>query len=276
MKKLRYGLVVSDFDGTLIDENGKIDDSTKEKITQYTKDGGVFAISTGRSPKGVLFRAKELGLKGAVACGHGALVLDIETEEVLFKGVIPNATAIKVCKKLEEMDLHIHAYDIWTYYSNKDDEPLKLHEKVTQTRAVRVLDKPLSKFLEETGLDVCKLLAMVEPERNASVIEALQKEDFVGCAITKSSDVLVVVLSEKYSKGTALAFLANHYNIPLENTICVGDQWNDIPMIERAGLGVAVQNADEKLKEKADVVLEYSNGEGAVGKLIEKYAYWED
>ncbi len=276
MEKLQYGLIVSDFDGTLIDDKGKIDGNTKEKIAQYRQKGGVFAISTGRLPKGVLSRAKELGLKGALACCQGALILDIETEEVLFKGVIPNATAVEVCKKLEEMDLHIHAYDVWEYYSNKDDEPLKWYERATETRAVRILDKPLSQFLEETGLDVCKLLAMIEPERNAELIKILQNEGFSGCVITKSAEVLVEILSEKYSKGTAVAFLAEHYHIPLESTVCIGDQWNDIPMIEKAGLGVAVKNADEKLKEKADLVLEYSNGEGAVGKLIEKYVYTED
>ena len=276
MQKIKYGLIVSDFDGTLINDKGEIAQSTKTAIAQYRKDGGAFAISTGRLPKGLLARAKELGLKGAVACCQGALILDIESEEVLFKGTIPNATAIKVCKKLEEMDLHIHAYDVWTYYSNKDDEPLKLYEYLTNTQATRILDKPLSLLLEETGLDVCKLLVMIEPERNAAVIEELEKEDFAGCTITKSADVLVEVLSSRYSKGTAVEFLSNYYGVPLENTVCVGDQWNDIPMIEKAGLGIAVKNADEKLKEKADVVLKYTNAEGAVGKLIEEYAYTEE
>lgn len=276
MKELRYGLIVSDFDGTLIDEKGKINENTKEQIALYRQNGGIFAISTGRMPDAVLKNAKELGLNGLLSCCQGALILDIETETLLFKGAIPNATAIKVCKKLEELGLHIHAYDVWEYYSNKDDEPLKIYEKITDTRAVRVLDKPLSRFLEETGLDVCKLLAMVEPERNASLIETLQKERFDGCVVTKSAEVLVEVLSEKYSKGTAVTFLAERYNIPLENVVCVGDQWNDIPMVEKAGLGVAVKNADEKLKEKADLVLKYSNGEGAVGKLIEEYAYIEN
>ena len=276
MKNIRYGLVVSDFDGTLIDEKGEIDENTKEAIAKYRNSGGVFAISTGRLPRGVLNHAKGLGLKGALACCQGAVILDIETEEVLFKGVIPNAVAVKVCKKLEEMDLHIHAYDVWEYYANKDDEPLKYYEKVTDTHAVRILDKPLSQFLEETGLDVCKLLAIIEPERNEALIETLQNESFAGCVITKSAEFLVEILCEKYSKGTAVAFLAEHYNVPLAKTVCVGDQWNDIPMMKKAGLGVAVQNADAKLKENADLVLEYSNCEGAVGKLIEKYAYTED
>ena len=88
--------------------------------------------------------------------------------------------------------------------------------------------------------------------------------------------VLVEVISDKTSKGTALAFLAEHYGIPMENTVAVGDQWNDIPMIERAGLGVAVKNGDEKLKAAADIVLEYTNEEGAVAVLIEKYGLSEE
>ena len=72
-----------------------------------------------------------------------------------------------------------------------------------------------------------------------------------------------------------MEFLANYYGVPLEKTIAVGDQWNDLPMIEKAGLGIAVQNADQKLKERA-VVCSLTNEQGAIAEVIEKYGYTED
>ena len=78
-----------------------------------------------------------------------------------------------------------------------------------------------------------------------------------------------------YSKGTALKLLAEHYGVPLEKTIAIGDQRNDIPMIEAAGLGFAVKNADEELK-KVALVCEYTNEESAVAKIIKQYAYTEE
>ena len=59
----------------------------------------------------------------------------------------------------------------------------------------------------------------------------------------------------------------------MEKTIAIGDQHNDLPMIERAGLGIAVQNADESLKAKADYVTDRAHEEGAVAEVIEKFGF---
>jgi len=274
--ELKYELIVSDFDGTLISHDGTCATGTKETIDKYRANGGIFAISTGRLPAAIVEHAKGLGLSGVVCCCQGAVIVDIDTKEVLYHNYIPNAIAIKICEELEKLNVHIHVYDVWEFYSNMDDEHLKHYEKLTGTKAKVVTDKPLSKILRETGMNACKFLAMVEPERNAEVRAALEKCNFEGCNITKSAEYLVEVISDKTSKGTALSFLAEYYGISMEKTLAVGDQWNDIPMIERAGLGAAVKNGDEKLKEAADIVLEYTNEEGAVAKLIEKYGLSEE
>ena len=118
-----------------------------------------------------------------------------------------------------------------------------------------------------------KLVAMVEPEKNQSVLRKLSSCNFDGCEVTKSADYLVEVINCKYSKGTAVEILANYYGIPLDKVISVGDQINDVAMIEKAGLGIAVKNAEDALKEKADYVCEYSNEEGAIAHIIEKFGF---
>ena len=92
--------------------------------------------------------------------------------------------------------------------------------------------------------------------------------------MTKSADFLVEVIDKNYSKGTAVEFLAKKFNIPLKKTVAVGDQLNDIPMIRKAGLGLAVKNADEELKKHA-IVLDETNDEDAIAKLIDKYGFTE-
>lgn len=272
MPKICYPLIVSDFDGTLVKADGTISEFSKRTIKQFISDGGVFAISTGRMPAGILPRVKELGLSGFVCCGQGSVIVDVHTNEVISASKISNETAIAVCKKMEEMGLHIHVYDLWEYYSNADDDALKRYENVVKTKAKLVLDKPISRFLEETGLQPCKILAMVNPEENERVRIELSKENFKGCDVTRSSIYLVEVGCANHSKGTSLKFLAEKYNVPLENTIAVGDQINDISMIQTAGLGVAVKNADESLKACAKI-LDYTNEEDAVANLILQYAY---
>ena len=157
-----------------------------------------------------------------------------------------------------------------------DDEALKMYEYAVRTKATLVLDRPISEFVKEKNLGAYKVLAMVEPKDNARILAALAAENFEGCNTTKSAAFLVEVVNNRYSKGTAVEYLANRYGVDLQNVIAIGDQTNDQPMIEKAGFGIAVKNADEGLKQLADCVFEFTNEEGAVGKIIEKYAYEEE
>ena len=275
MRKINYALIVSDFDGTLVKADGTISDRTQNIIRRYVDDGGIFAISTGRMPAGILPRVKELGLKGVVCCGQGSAIVDIKSNKVLLEGNIPNEIAVKICEKMEEMGLHIHVYSLWDYYSNMDDDALKMYERIVKAKAVLVQDKPMSQFVKETGMNPCKVLAMVAPEDNEKVLVALEKEAFSDCDVTRSSVYLVEVSNAKYSKGTSVEFLSQKYNIPMEKTIAVGDQVNDLSMIEIAGLGIAVQNADVNLKARA-LVCDYTNEEDALAHIIEKYGYLEE
>ena len=122
MQKIKYPLILSDFDGTLVKSDGTISDFSKSTIKDYIQNGGIFAISTGRMPAGILPRVKELGLSGFACCAQGSVIIDIASNEVVLQGEIPNDVAVKVCQKMEDMGLHIHVYDLWEYYCNMDDE----------------------------------------------------------------------------------------------------------------------------------------------------------
>ena len=273
MRKINYPLIVSDFDGTLVNADGTISEKNKKAIAEYVEAGGVFALSTGRLPAGILTRAKELGLKGKVCCCQGAIIVDIETKEVLMEGRLSIESTVAACKKMEQLDLHIHAYDLWDFYVNKDDEALRIYKHLVKTTPTLILDKPLSQYLEENNLPMYKLVVMVEPEDNERVLRILESEGFDGCEVTKSASYLVEVVNSKYSKGTAVEFLANYYGISLDKVIAVGDQLNDVSMIEKAGLGIAVKNAEDALKVKADYICKYTNEEGAIAEIIEKFGF---
>lgn len=275
MQKIKYPLVISDFDGTLVCADGNITQENKDAISAYVNDGGIFAISTGRMHYGILSRAKELGLKGVVSCCQGALIVDIDSGKPLLNGTFSNEMTVKICRAMEKLNLHIHLYAFEDYYVNMDDDALRFYQTIVRRKAHLVLDMPLSQYALENHLCAYKLLAMVHPEDNARIMKALQEENFEGCIVTKSDEVLVEVVNANYSKGTAVQFLADYYHIPVEKTIGIGDQWNDVPMIQAAGLGIAVKNADPKLKEYA-VELNYSNEESAVGKAILQYAYEQE
>ncbi len=273
MQKMNYPLIVSDFDGTLVKRDGTVSEKNKKAIEKYVAAGGKFAISTGRMPAGILNRARELGLKGMVCCCQGAIILDIESGKVLSEGRISHEITLKACEKMEELGLHIHVYDLWEYYANMDDHHLAYYENAVKVKAQRVLDKSISQFVKETGLCSYKVLAMVDANENERFMSQLAKHKFEGCELTRSAEYLIEIVNTKYSKGTAVEELARHYNIPINKTIGIGDQLNDLPMIKTAGLGVAVQNADVGLKAEADYICDLTHEEDAVAFVIENFGF---
>ncbi len=271
MKNINYGLIVSDFDGTLASSDGTVTEKNKKAIEEYIENGGIFAISSGRLPAAILPQAKSLGLKGLICCGQGTSILNIETSEILFEARLTLETTLASCRKMEEMGLHILAFDLFEYYSNKKNESLDFYERISGTNAKVVLDRPLSALIEEKELCVYKLIALVNPKDNARILNELTNAGLPQCAVTKSMDFIVEIVNKDYSKGTAIAFLADHYGVPIEKTVGMGDNFNDAEMIKTAGVGAAVSNAEQMLKDKADYICENSNNESAVAEVIYKF-----
>ena len=273
MRKIKYPLIVSDCDGTILNSQHTIGDYTKEKILQYVQDGGIFAVSTGRMISSIVSLVRSWGLKGVVSGFQGGVIMDVETKEILHQRTMPHDMAMEICKIMEDMHLHIHTYALWEAYSNRDNEWSRVYEKIAGERLI--LKPQMSTFLEESKLSPYKFLCMVDPKDSARICEELQKRIPTQCFVTTSAPFLVEVGLKDATKKQAVLFLADYYQIPIENVIAVGDQLNDLPMIETAGFGIAVANAQDKLKEKA-FVLPYTNDEDAVGKLIEEIAYTEE
>lgn len=273
MRKIKYPLIVSDCDGTILRSDNTIGEFTRKKINEYVNDGGIFAVCTGRMITSILPVVRSWGLKGVVSAFQGGLMMDIQTEEVLHQSTIPHEKALRICEEMESMGLHIHTYTMREIFSNQDNEWLKLYERIAGEKAI--IQPNMSQFMRETEMRPYKLLAMVEPSEAKGVYEALSKRVPEDCFVTISAPFLVEVGLKSATKQKAVTFLAEHYGIPLEKVIAVGDQLNDLPMIEAVGLGVAVKNAHEGVKAVA-YTLPYTNDEDAVGRLIEEMAYTEE
>lgn len=272
MKKINYGLIVSDFDGTLIDGKHRVLPEVREKISDYIACGGIFAVCTGRMLRSILPQVRSLGLKGLVVAYQGTVIADIESGEFLKRGGISTQDCVRICKTLEGLECTFNVYADENLYTNipKDNEYLKLYEKITGVEGIYV-DK-LSEFVKEKGLFCQKVACLVMPKKREQLYNTLARLLASEFDVTCSADCLVEVSPFSDDKGGALKFLAEHYKIPLGKTVAVGDNLNDLSMIKAAGMGVAVGNAVPELKLAADFV-SVSNDEGAVAKIIDKYGF---
>ena len=272
MQKKKYRLIVTDFDGTLLRDDQTVAEETVKTIHDYQASGGGFAVCTGRTPQSILPRLRELGIKGLVSTFQGSVVLDAETGELIQDGYMQQSAAVAVCKTLEGLGLHIHVYALDEYYSNEGGELLKMYEEISGVKGI-VSDIPLSKLILEKDLKVRKVNTIIAPEKREEVFNLLTECYGEECNVTYSTAFMVEISSNEYSKGTALALLAERHGVTLADTLAVGDSLNDLPMLAAAGLGLAVKNADERLQ-KAVKVYGYTNDENAVGRIIEEYGVW--
>lgn len=271
-QKIGYPLIISDFDGTLLRTDGTIAPETQKAISGYIADGGTFGICTGRMYTSILPRARELGLKGLVSSYQGSVISDIESGKLLVDGYIPVEDAAEICRVFESMNLHIHLYELEHFYVNRRDEALAAYESVCRVKGEVIENCPLSKLVLSRKPKIRKVLALVPEEEKAAVYEQTKKALGDRFYVTYSAACLVEVTNKTYSKGTAVRFMADYYRVPVSATIAVGDSLNDLPMLETAGLGLAVKNADAALKERIRV-FPYSNDENAIGRIIATYGY---
>lgn len=271
---LKYRMIVSDFDGTLGRSEGGISEGNIRAIQQYTENGGVFALCTGRMISSILPYTRELGLKGPVTAYQGAFICEAEDGKVLRDIRIDCAEAIEICEFLQSNDYHIHVYDGNDFYVNKKDFFLDSYERICKVTGI-VTPFQISERVRKDGIRPQKILVMCSPEEKIKVFEQLQERYGKRYDVTTSSDFLVEITANGCDKGSAVRFLADYYGIPLKQIIAVGDNCNDVPMLKTAGLGVAVENAVKEAKEAAHFVTKHCDADG-VAYVIKKFGLGEN
>ena len=250
---MKYKLFCSDFDGTLVRADGTISESTKEEIARFSAEGGIFTVVTGRMTSSILPRVREFAKDGIVISYQGAVVSDIKTGEVIKSYAFEFDAAIRAVRLLEEDDHHIHVYTKDGLFANRRDEMLEEYERVCAVRG-NVLQEKLSDWLVKTRPDAIKILVMIEPEKRLALKKELEEKLGDTYFVTCSHDWLVELMPAGRDKGSAIRFLSERFRVPKEEIGAIGDQLNDLPMLEEAGGKFAVENAQEELKRIARVV----------------------
>ncbi len=276
MTKLNAKLIVSDFDGTLITSDQQILPAVRESITQYVADGGIFAVCTGRILPSILPRVRSLGLNGLVAACQGTVIADIVSGKMLrCGGLTPEQTA-EICAAIEGVKQSVNIYSGDYFYSDipSDNQYLKIYENVIGVKSTHV-DIPLSRFVLEKNIGCQKIASLCLASDRQKLYEYLSEKLAGKYDVTCSADVLVEVAPLGDTKGAAVEYLANYYGISLADTVAIGDNLNDLSMIEVAGHGVAVGNAVDELKAHSKFVT-VTNNEGAVAQVIKQFGYCHD
>ncbi len=273
MKKLNCKLIVSDFDGTLANSQNEVPEQVVNAINSYVSDGGIFAVCTGRILPSVLPRVRRMGLKGLVIASQGSVIADIESGKIIRNKTFNADEPSEICAFLEDIKTNVQAYFKDGFYSDlpEGEKHLKLYEDIIAVKAEHSL-KPLSQTVSLCGRQFNKVATLCRADEQEELYNKIAEKFGERFDVTCSAKVLIEISPPGETKGAAVNFLCSHYNVPIEKCCAVGDNLNDVSMIKAAGVGVAVGNAVQALKDVADYVAA-TNDEHAVAGVIEKFGY---
>lgn len=258
-----YKMIATDMDGTLLTNSGEIANKTIEYINQAKKKGVIHVIASGRSPAGLDVYKKILGCDTPIIAYNGAYAK--AKGKVIFERELSKKDAKHVLELGKKYDATMCIWSNNQLYVNKKNEKAQKYAQLTFTDGIYVTD--YSKLLD---MGITKILWYEDIEKIAKIKSEITPGEFESATYLTSTPVFLEFFNAQSSKGRALIELGKMYNIEPSEIIAVGDAENDLSMIISAGLGVAMENADEAVKEAADYTT-LSNENCGVAHIIEKF-----
>ncbi len=261
---MRYDLIALDVDGTLITDEYKVTDRTKDAVRRAAEQGARIVLCTGRGAVSTLPLLEELGLSGTVITHNGASTIDSVTRTTIHEFSYPVSeveTAIRYCRR------HGIHFDVNTafelYVDAIDDEVRSIYAKYYATPIevgdVLQVKEPIAKF--------CIAARAHEMEQLMADWTDIGNDRL---RLIRSGNYYLDIIHPMANKGNALKALADKLDIPAERVLAIGNYDNDIEMLEFAGLGIAMDNSPDEVKRCADTVT-LSNNEEGVALALEKY-----
>ncbi len=278
----RIRLVVSDIDGTLLNSQNRIPKTVLQAINRFTNSGNYFTLASGRTLRGMEKYIAAVGCSRLpVIALNGALVKVPDTGEVLLRQPL-NRDAAQAILRLA----HDHCLVAQVFYENDIAVDTRSRRRIISYFARRILRRGgfarLVYYLRRPALISSDLGAFValHPEPPYKIFitgESGATEEFRQRVLSRWSDEVVftsaiettVEINHKHAtKGRALERVTEYLNVPLHSTLAIGDGTNDLSMIERAGLGVAMGNAVEILKDSARYITA-TNDAGGLAHVLD-------
>ena len=268
-KKPTIYLVAVDMDGTLLHNDKSISDYTINVLRKIVEKGILLVPASGRPLNGmkaaVLNNVK--GIKYAI-CSNGAMLMDVQKEKSISETGIPTEKALKALAYLEQFPVAVYVHTDKGTFRAEGWEKTGLSEKYPYIRFSEGNVKNLGEFLKTSGVNVMKMGAFVLTDELAQKL--LEKGSPIpGIAFLRTGDGIIELNSTNASKGNALYILCKKLGIQLENVLAIGDNENDISMLQAAGISVAMENAEDDVKQAAKFVAGHNEEDGAAHFLEE-------
>jgi Cof subfamily protein (haloacid dehalogenase superfamily) len=250
-------LLLADVDGTLVTAEKVLTERAVTAVRRLKADGVRFAITSGRPPRGMAMLVKPLDLELPLAAFNGGVLVDPELV-VLEQHEIPQRSVLPIVELLDS-----HGLDTWLYrgadwYVRRAAAPHVDREARTVEFAPTVVG-----VYDQLTDGVAKLVGVSDdPKAIAAATSAARERFGDDVSVASSQPYYLDVTHPHANKGAVLLDLASRYSIAPAEIATIGDGPNDVLMFAKAGLSIAMGNAQDDVKAAADVVTTSNDEEG--------------
>jgi Cof subfamily protein (haloacid dehalogenase superfamily) len=265
---MSYKMIVLDLDDTLLRDDQTISERTKKALSEAQEAGVKVVLASGRPTYGMRRVAKELKLDhygSYILSYNGSKIIDCSTDEESYSRTLSPETAHRLYELSKREGVGILTYSEDAIIVEEPNEFADIESRLTGL-PVEVVPS----FKDAIDGPVVKALMLKEAVRLVEVEKKLQAELDGELCVMRSKPYFLEFTQLGVTKGASLDYLIKPLGIKKEEVIAIGDSYNDLAMIEYAGLGVAMGNAPQDIKEKADHVTS-SNMEDGVAEVVETF-----
>jgi len=255
-------LIAIDLDGTLLHDDGTLSKRNVEAISKALSLGVEVVLASGRMFRTILPYARRLNLTGPIIAYNGALAKVISTGEVLSHTPIPPEIAGEIVDHCLTKGIHLNFYLNEQVYVQRINGWSRLYDSRTGSRSRR-LD-----LVKLKGNAPTKLLVIDHPSKIDGLLAEFRSLLDNRLYFLKTMPEYIEFMNKGVSKGKALRDIMDRLGMNRREVAVIGDGNNDIPMMEEAGISVAMGNATNDVKDMADYVVG-SNEEDGVAEAIE-------
>lgn len=285
-----YKLIAIDLDGTMLNQYGVITEKTKEAIKKAQQKEVEVIIASGRAINSVKNFAKEINSQKYFISGNGAITYDIQNDKILYENILSKQKALQIIKVCEENSIYYNIYtekgiiakslNYNTLYYYKDN----LNKPEENQTHINIVEN-IYNYIEQREEKVLKIMICDEHQsvfnsimrklKEISQIEVLEVSHMSRKIIKHGTEEIKLeyyyteVSAQNVDKWYAIEELIKILNITKEQVITIGDNANDVKMLQNAGLGIAMGESAPYVKQVADKTT-LSNDEDGVAQALEE------
>jgi Cof subfamily protein (haloacid dehalogenase superfamily) len=259
-------LLLADVDGTLVTQDKALTEQAVDAVQRLSEAGILFAITSGRPPRGMQMLVEPLELQTPIAAFNGGLIVNPDMT-VIERRVLPEALVLPLAEFMRSFDLSVWLYRGTDWYVPDLNGPHVAREAWTVK-----FEPTLTTGFEGLTDNVAKMVGVSDDHDAVARASAAAHDQFGDhVAAAPSQPYYLDITHPRANKGEVAKYMAERYDLSVEEIATIGDQPNDVLMFAHSGLSIAMGNADPQVQRSARRVTDTNENNGfaaAVSRFI--------